>query len=107
MKNVMVALERLAIQITSGEIGTAKHWGGADIAIVANRPSETASSFYPDPRHVVTSPVKGLSWLFVKLKTLFIPYYTFQSKIDFFGRLVNAALRYQKQCKGRKYLWTR
>ena len=75
---------------------TRRDWGGADVCVRRNAPERSG-----DARYVVTANSRQLSWLFEKLGDYFR-----ECKIDgfekeeFFGRLANAAIRYQSQCGG-------
>ena len=58
--------------------------------------------FYPVPRFVVTKYDKELSWLFYKLVDIFLfkqKLLDTSSKIEFFGRLANAANLYISRLK--------
>lgn len=72
-------------------------WGGADVIVTTHRPQleRDPNCFYPDKRYVVTEHALELSWLIEKL---FSAFYADQlidgcSKIEFCGRLANAANR--------------
>jgi len=77
-------------------------WQGADVKITNTKPKasdidkETYGGFYPAPRFVVTEYHKELSWLFFQLKDIFYDQNLLDgsSKIEFFGRLANAANLY-------------
>jgi hypothetical protein len=73
-----------------------REWGGADVVItsVAPRQSE-ADEFYPGPRYVITEHSRQLSWMFERLRDAFYAESRLDgcSKIEFFGRLANAANR--------------
>jgi hypothetical protein len=79
-----------------------KEWGGADVVITSIIPTpSTGDSFYPEPRYVVTPSAKVLSRLFYSLRDAFKKIDDFSFfKIEFFGRLANAALRYQSRLAG-------
>jgi hypothetical protein len=100
MEEAQRKLEALASRISEGDIGTADFWGGADVVISPSEPPASEPSFYPEPRRVVTASAPELSWLFVRLQDIFTPYYDGQTKIEFFGRLANAARRYQAKNQG-------
>lgn len=71
-------------------------WGGADVIISAVAPPpSTGDGFYPEPRFVVTEHSFELSWLFERLRDAFYAEARLDgcSKIEFFGRLANAASR--------------
>jgi hypothetical protein len=69
-------------------------WGGADVIITVHRPEPSDGGFYPEPRAVVTRYALELSWLFEALRDIFSPVLDGCSKIEFYGRLANAANRY-------------
>jgi len=73
-----------------------REWGGADVGIKRKPPAKSANGgFYPDPRYVITEHSLELSWLFEKLRDAFYAEERLDgcSKIEFFGRLANAANR--------------
>ena len=76
-----------------------RSWGGADVVISRNAPTRQANDFYPDPRYVVTRYDREVSWLFEKLRDAFYAENRLDScsKIEFFGRLANAANRCIRQ----------
>src|SRR6516162_10162716 len=94
-------LNELAHQLAAGSSPEAPdEWGGADVTICAKptkRPSEPSS--YPEPRLVVTPHSRYLTWLFYQLRDAFYDQNLLDHmiKIEFFGRLANAALRYQSR----------
>lgn len=78
-----------------------ENWGGADVAILQRLPKpSTNEGFYPDPRQVVTLFSHELSWLFKSLWQVMRPYFDGCSKIEFFGRLANMAIRYKDSLRG-------
>ena len=90
-------LDRIARQIAQGDLPRAKQlWGGADVVIADHEPKKTEGGFYPEPRYVVTDSAFELSWLFESLRDIFYDASLIDScsKIEFFGRLANAANRY-------------
>lgn len=97
LQNMKRQLDELAARLQRSHIGRSRNWGGADVVIsqVESKPGNTG--FYPPPRLVVTQYSHELSWLFEQLRDLFRGLYDSQSKIEFFGRLANAALRYQRK----------
>lgn len=97
MEDVRGELTKLAAKISGREIGSAEFWAGADVVILDSEPEPREPGFYPDPRWVVSPKAAELSWLFCELRDVFIPYYDGQTKIELFGRLANAALRYQER----------
>lgn len=97
-------LGELAAQIATGNVGSAPYWGGADVVIAPPQRPARHPSFRPEPRGIVTKHASELSWLFVRLRDIFSPYYDGQTKIEFFGRLANAAQRYQARKQGPEVL---
>ena len=91
-------LQQIEAKLGLDAIPTAKQlWGGADVIIGTAAPAlpKDPNSFYPDKRYVVTAFAAELSWLFERL---FEAFYADQlidgcSKIEFCGRLANAANR--------------
>ena len=93
---VKESMELLADMIASGNIPKAdRAWAGADVCIVRRVPAKKGDGFYPDPRYVETKYSLELSWFFFKLKDAFYAENLLDgcSKIEFFGRLANAAIR--------------
>jgi len=77
-------------------------WGGAGVVFQKNKPPKPDSKgFYPDPRYVVTPFDDEAAWLLYKLRDIFhdAGLIDYCSKIEFFGRLANAALRFQNKAK--------
>lgn len=97
MKTTYEQLDDLDAELATGAIPTAKSlWGGADVLIRKKAPPpKTGDSFYPEPRAVVTEHAGEVSWMFEKLRDAFYSEDRLDgcSKIEFFGRLANAALR--------------
>lgn len=90
MKDIIHNLDRLAAQVASNQIGTAKNWEGAGVVICAAPPRPTKPSFYPDPRYVVTSHADHVSWMFELLRDIFWSHEGYGAwKEEFFGRLGN------------------
>ena len=78
-------------------------WGGADVVIVKRTPADSlGGGFYPEPRSVVTQHARELSWLFERLRDAFYAEHRvdWETKIEFFGRLANAANRALKSSPG-------
>lgn len=73
-----------------------REWGGADVVITSKEPVTKDSGFYPEPRYVVTPFSSELSWLFYQLRDAFAGLIDSVTKIEFYGRLANAAIRYQQ-----------
>ena len=96
---VKETLKQLSAMIASGVIPKAdQSWHGADVDVVRNAPTKTEGGFYPDPRYVETEYPLELSWVFMKLRDAFYAENLVNgcSKIEFFGRLANAAVRATK-----------
>ena len=76
-----------------------REWGGADVVITRKHPHKTEGGFYPEPRYVVTDYSFELSWLFEALRDAFYAEARLDScsKIEFFGRLANAANRFLRR----------
>ncbi len=75
----------------------ARAWTGAGITIVApEAPEPLSDGFRPPPRIVVTTHSLELSWLFDSLGRAFFAEGRIDgnSKVEFFGRLGNAANRF-------------
>lgn len=93
------ALNSLAQKILLTPIGTDKEWDGANVAITARQDNRASSRFYSEIRIIVTADAQELSWLFYQLQDIFAELYNSRSKLELFGRLANAALRYQSLAK--------
>ena len=93
-------LDVLSRKLLEEPIPSSQEWRGADVVIISQAPQTQGGGFYPAPRYVVTRSAEQLSWLFVQLRDIFSDLYDSASKIEFFGRLANAALRYQNRCRG-------
>ena len=89
-------LQNLANDLKASRIRRAREWGGADVVITRRAPKNTAGGFYPDPRYVITEHALELSWLFEALRDAFYAESLIDgcTKIEFFGRLANAANRF-------------
>jgi hypothetical protein len=71
------------------------------VVICAKAPKRsTRDDFYPEPRTVVTPHSRHLTWLFYQLRDAFGDILDYMTKYEFYGRLANAALRYQSRCTG-------
>lgn len=77
-----------------------REWVGADVVISSKNPSNKSGGFYPEPRTVVTPFSRELSWLFERLRDAFADLIDGTSKIEFYGRLANAAAGYQSAVNG-------
>jgi hypothetical protein len=101
LSELLTKLDALCAQLAGPGPGRAQPWGGADVIITSEAPiADTAPSFYPELRPVVTSHAEELSWLFVELRDTFIDFLDAQNKIEFFGRLANAANRHLSRHSG-------
>jgi hypothetical protein len=75
-------------------------WGGAGVIFTRDEPARRGeTSYYPEPRYVVTPYADDAAWLLHKLRDLFsyAGLIDSLSKIEFFGRLATAAVRYQQK----------
>lgn len=93
------ALNCLFQRLLLTPVPTDKEWRGANVVITSRQVNRASSSFYSEPRYVVTDDAKELSWLFSELQDIFAQLYDNESKLEFFGRLANTALRYQSISK--------
>lgn len=93
------ALNYLLQRILLTPVPTDKEWGGANVVVTSHQVKRASSSFYSEAKHIVTADAKELSWLFYQLQDIFSQLYDNASKLEFFGRLANTALRYQRMSK--------
>ncbi len=93
------ALNYLSEKLLLTPVGTDKEWGGTNIVITSRQAKRASSSFYSQLRQVVTADAKELSWLLGQLQDIFSGLYDSTSELEFFGRLANTALRYQRISK--------
>jgi len=103
-EKVKAALIEVLHQIEDSDIRSVRaqhNWGGADV-VITSRPRNALreSEFYPEPRTVVTPFSREVSWLFEHLRDAFSGLIDGTSKIEFYGRLANAAKNYQQQVNG-------
>jgi len=76
-------------------------WKGADVLITSNSSkTESHETFYSGPRTVVTPYASEVGWLFTRLRDAFDGLIDGTSKIEFYGRLANAARAYQQSVNG-------
>jgi hypothetical protein len=78
-------------------------WGGADVRILFQPPKpKEGPQWRSAPRDVITPRAKEVSWLFERLRDAFYSEDRLDgcSKIEFFGRLANAADRCVNQGHG-------
>jgi len=94
-------LNKMAKEIASDATpAAADEWGGADVIIREKAISQKPGGFFPEPRAVVTPHSRHLTWLFYQLRDAFHELLDHITKTEFYGRLANAALRYQARCCG-------
>jgi hypothetical protein len=87
-------VQALDAAIAAGEIGESRRlWGGAGMAVVTTKPE----SPYAPGKYVVTPYAASLSWLVGALWASCRPLFDSTTKFEFFGRLGNAARRYQQR----------
>ncbi len=96
------ALNYLAQKLLLTPVGTDKEWDGANVIITSGQNNRVSRSFYSELRLVITDDAQELSWLFYQLRDIFAELYDSTSKLEFFGRLANTALRYQRISKDDK-----
>jgi hypothetical protein len=95
MKTIQNKIRLLAAEVLAGRWGRASApWRGADVLIAETAPQLEGHGFFPPPRVVVTPFCLELSWLFESLRGVFSASLNGTSKIEFYGRLANAADRY-------------
>ncbi len=76
-------------------------WGGADVLVTSIPRNRTGKAgFYPEPRTVVTPYAGEVAWLFARLRDAFDGLVDGASKIEFYGRLADAATAYQQSING-------
>jgi hypothetical protein len=93
--NAFPKLVRLSSEIVSGQFGSSGLWQGADVAITSKSPIVQDGGFYPAPRYVVTSHARELSWLFERIRDVFMDNDEYGLiKEEIFGRLGNTANRF-------------
>lgn len=98
LKAIQSKLRTLATAILAGGWGRASTpWRGADVVIAETPLPLQNDGFYPPPRVVVTPFFLELSWLFESLRDVFAGAIDGTSKIEFYGRLANAANHYLKR----------
>lgn len=93
------ALNYLSQRLLLTPVPTDNEWGGANVVITSRQVNRASSSFYSQLRYVVTADAMELRWLFYQLQDIFAQLYDDASKLEFFGRLANTALRYQRMSK--------
>lgn len=87
-------LQRLAKELAQPTVPREETWGGAGVVII--EPKRKNIEYRDSIRVVVTEFAHELSWLFIALMDAFYAEDRLDhcSKIEFFGRLANAASRY-------------
>src|SRR5271166_4941521 len=94
-KTLNEKVEAITANVVAGRIGRSEPWGGTGIVISATPPQPRAEpGFYRDPQYVVTPYARQLSWLFNRLRGAFSDAIDYLSKFEFYGRLADAANRY-------------
>ncbi|MEW5706520.1 MAG: hypothetical protein AB1743_06960 [Actinomycetota bacterium] len=100
MSKTIQQLYQLENEVSRSSIPCASRpWSGADVVISKTTPQSAPQSkgrgFYPDPRYVITEHALEVSGLFERLRDAFYAENRLDScsKIEFFGRLANAANR--------------
>jgi hypothetical protein len=91
-------LARLDLRLAAGNYPQPKRlWGGAGVVVTGTPPPPPREDdFYPPPRYVVTEHASELSWLIKRIWDACRPVVGGgENKDEFFGRLANAATRYQ------------
>lgn len=76
-----------------------RNFGGAGVILTDEAPEIKDSGAYSSVRYVVTEYSQELSWFFDSLRDIFYAERLLNhiSKIEFFGRLANSAIRYLEQ----------
>lgn len=92
---VRARLRALDQAVAAGEVGHDRRlWGGAGLGVVTAMPE---GRYDRSDRYVVTPHAGSLSWLVRELWDACRPLLNSMTKIEFFGRLGNAARRYQQR----------
>jgi hypothetical protein len=98
---VRAGLRVIDQQIAAGRWGCARPWGGAGVVVTRHPVApDRPGDFYHRPRAIVTPHTASLSWLLEQLWAIFRPAMDAVTKFEFFGRLANAAVRYQAHVDG-------
>ena len=93
--NIDTNLVNLSVSIANGQSGNSRMWQGADVVITSESPIIDGGGFYPAPRYIVTSHASELSWLFEKVRDIFMEIDDYgYLKEEIFGRLGNTANRF-------------
>jgi hypothetical protein len=88
-------LQALDQTVAGGDVGQDRRlWGGAGLGVVTAMPE---APYDESVRYVVTPHAASLSWLVRALWVACRPLFDSMTKIEFFGRLGNAARRYQQR----------
>lgn len=93
------ALNHLCQQLLITPIRANEDWDDANVTIASRQNNRASSSFYAQRRQVITANAQELSWLFYQLQGIFAQLYDSTAELEFFGRLANAAWRYQSISK--------
>ncbi len=100
-KKILAELSRSIDEKDISVLRARREWSGADVVITSQvHEKVVAGGFYPDPRTVVTIFSAEVSWLFERLRDAFSGLLDGTSKIEFYGRLANAATNYQNKVNG-------
>ncbi|QZH65027.1 hypothetical protein [Mycolicibacterium farcinogenes] len=92
---VRTRLHALDQAVAAGEAGSSRHpWEGAGLCVVTAMPDHPYDGSI---KFVVTPHAAALSWLVRALWTACHPLMDSMAKVEFFGRLGNAAHRYQRR----------
>ena len=94
-------LRHLAEYLANPTLRCSGNFGGAGVILTEKAPEKIDSGAYSSKRFVVTKYSKELSWFFIKLRDIFYSenLLNYSSKIEFFGRLANAAIRHLEKNK--------
>jgi hypothetical protein len=88
-------LQALDQAAAAGEVGDDRRlWGGAGLGVVTGLPEP---QYNESLKYVVTPHAASLSWLVRALWVACRPMFDSVTKVEFFGRLGNAARRYQQR----------
>jgi hypothetical protein len=88
-------LQALDQAVAAGEVSHDRRtWGGAGLSVVTTMPE---GRYDESVKYVVTPHAGSLSWLLRALWVACRPLFDSMTKIEFFGRLGNAAHRYQQR----------
>ena len=73
MTSIREGLDILAARVGTGDFGTAREWGAAEVMVTKGNPDDRLDEFsrFSDPVIVRTPHAAELSWLFGELRELF------------------------------------